>query len=71
MDAKFSPRVRAILSLSHQEAQRLGNAYVGLEHLFFGYVEGRRQQRHQDFGEPQPEHRSILEETGSLGAHRY
>ncbi len=38
MDAKFSPRVRAILSLSHQEAQRLGNAYVGLEHLFLGML---------------------------------
>ena len=24
MDAKFSPRVRAILSLSHEEAKRLG-----------------------------------------------
>ena len=43
MDAKFSPRVRAILSLSHQEAQRLGNAYVGLEHLFLGMLkEGDR-----------------------------
>ena len=39
MDAKFSPRVRAILSLSHQEAQRLGNAYVGLEHLFLGMLQ--------------------------------
>ena len=38
MDAKFSPRVRAILSLSHQEAQRLGNPYVGLEHLFLGML---------------------------------
>ena len=39
MDAKFSPRVRAILSLSHQEAKRLGNAYVGLEHLFLGMLQ--------------------------------
>jgi len=38
MDAKFSPRVRAILSLSHEEAKRLGNAYVGLEHLFLGML---------------------------------
>ena len=38
MDAKFSPRVRDILTLSHEEAKRLGNAYVGLEHLFFGML---------------------------------
>ena len=38
MDAKFSPRVRDILSFSHEEAKRLGNAYVGLEHLFLGLL---------------------------------
>ena len=38
MDAKFSPRVRDILSLSHEEARRLGNAYVGLEHLYLGLM---------------------------------
>ena len=38
MDAKFSPRVRDILSLSHEEAKRLGNVYVGLEHLFLGMI---------------------------------
>ena len=36
MDAKFSPRVRDILTYSHEEAVRLGNNYIGLEHLFFG-----------------------------------
>ena len=38
MDAKFSPRVRDIMSHSHSEAQRLGNAYIGLEHLFLGLL---------------------------------
>ena len=38
MDAKFSPRVRDIMSYSHSEAQRLGNAYIGLEHLFLGML---------------------------------
>lgn len=38
MDAKFSPRVRDILSLSHDEAKRLGSPYVGLEHLFLGLL---------------------------------
>ena len=38
MDAKFSPRVRDIMSHSHKEALRLGNAYIGLEHLFLGML---------------------------------
>jgi ATP-dependent Clp protease ATP-binding subunit ClpC len=38
MDAKFSPRVRDIMSHSHSEALRLGNAYIGLEHLFLGML---------------------------------
>ena len=38
MDAKFSVRVRDILTLSHEEAKRLGNAYVGLEHFFLGLL---------------------------------
>ena len=38
MDAKFSPRVRDIMSLSHSEAVRLGNPYIGLEHLFLGMM---------------------------------
>ncbi len=38
MDAKFSPQVRDILSYSHEEAIRLGNNYIGLEHLFLGML---------------------------------
>ena len=38
MDAKFSPRVRDIMSHSHSEAVRLGNPYIGLEHLFLGML---------------------------------
>ncbi len=38
MDAKFSPRVRDIMTYSHDEAERMGNAYVGLEHLFLGMM---------------------------------
>jgi ATP-dependent Clp protease ATP-binding subunit ClpC len=38
MDAKFSPRVRDILTYSHEEAVRLGNNYIGIEHLFLGMV---------------------------------
>jgi ATPases with chaperone activity, ATP-binding subunit len=38
MDAKFSPRVRDIMTYSHEESERLGNAYIGLEHLFLGML---------------------------------
>ena len=41
MDAKFSPRVREIMFRSHEEAVKLGNSYIGLEHLFLGIIEGK------------------------------
>lgn len=53
MDAKFSPRVRDILTYSHEEAVRLGNNYIGLEHLFLGMVrdgEGKALQILKFFG---------------------
>lgn len=41
MDAKFSPRVREIMFRSHEEAVKLGNSYIGLEHIFLGIIEGK------------------------------
>ena len=38
MDAKFSPRVNDIMAYSYEEAERVGNAYVGLEHIFLGML---------------------------------
>ncbi len=38
MDAKFSQRVRDVLSYSKEEALRLGNAFIGTEHLFLGIL---------------------------------
>ena len=38
MDAKFSPRVREIVSLSKEEALRLGHNYIGVEHLLLGII---------------------------------
>jgi ATP-dependent Clp protease ATP-binding subunit ClpC len=38
MEAKFSPRVRNVLSYSREEAVRLGNDYIGLEHLLLGII---------------------------------
>jgi len=38
MEAKFSQRVKDVLSFSREEAIRLGNDYIGLEHLFLGIM---------------------------------
>ncbi|MDP4281593.1 MAG: ATP-dependent Clp protease ATP-binding subunit [Bacteroidota bacterium] len=38
MEAKFSPRVKDVLVFSREEAVRLGNDYIGLEHLFLGII---------------------------------
>ena len=38
MNTKFSQQVKDILSYSKEEAIRLGNNYVGIEHLFLGLV---------------------------------
>ena len=38
MDAKFSQEVEDVLSYSKEEAVRLGNAYIGPEHLFLGIL---------------------------------
>ena len=38
MDAKFSQRIRDVLSYSKEEAIRLGNPYIGTEHLFLGIL---------------------------------
>jgi len=38
MEAKFSARVREVLSQSRKEAIRLNNNYIGVEHLFLGIL---------------------------------
>ncbi len=38
MEAKFSPRVREVLNYSREEAIRLGNEYIGIEHLLLGIL---------------------------------
>jgi len=39
MDKKFSPRVREIMSFSRDEAVKMGNQYIGLEHIFLGIID--------------------------------
>lgn len=38
MEAKFSQRVKDVLSYSREEAIRLGNDYIGIEHLLLGII---------------------------------
>ncbi|MDP4186299.1 MAG: Clp protease N-terminal domain-containing protein, partial [Bacteroidota bacterium] len=38
MDSKFSPRIKDVLSYSREEAVRLGNDYIGTEHIFLGIL---------------------------------
>lgn len=38
MEAKFSQRVRDVLSFSREEAIKLGNESIGVEHLFLGIL---------------------------------
>ena len=38
MDSQFSPRIKDIIAYSREEAIRLGNEYIALEHLFLGIL---------------------------------
>jgi ATP-dependent Clp protease ATP-binding subunit ClpC len=38
MEAEFSPRIKDIIAYSREEAIRLGNDYIGPEHLFLGIL---------------------------------
>jgi ATP-dependent Clp protease ATP-binding subunit ClpC len=38
MEAKFSPRVKDVISFSREEALRLGNDFIGVEHLLLGII---------------------------------
>src|SRR5690554_806140 len=38
MEAKFSPRVKDVINYSREEALRIGNDYIGVEHLLLGII---------------------------------
>jgi ATP-dependent Clp protease ATP-binding subunit ClpC len=38
MEAKFSPRVKDVITYSREEAMRLGHDYIGIEHLMLGMI---------------------------------
>ena len=35
---RFTQRARRVLSLAHQEAERLRHSYIGTEHLLLGLI---------------------------------
>src|SRR5580698_2484663 len=38
MEAKFSPKVKEVISYSREEALRLNHDYIGIEHLLLGLI---------------------------------
>lgn len=53
MEAKFSPRVKDVITFSREEALRLGHDYIGVEHLMLGMIregEGRAMQMIKKLG---------------------
>ena len=38
MEAKFSPRVKDVITFSREEAMRLNNDFIGVEHLLLGLI---------------------------------
>ncbi|MCO5258971.1 MAG: ATP-dependent Clp protease ATP-binding subunit [Crocinitomicaceae bacterium] len=38
MEAKFSPRVKDVIGYSREEALRLGNDFIGVEHILLGLI---------------------------------
>ena len=66
MDAKFSTRAKDVLTYSREEAARLGNQYLGLEHLLLGIIregEGLAVQLLNYFGVDLAECKKSIEDT--------
>jgi ATP-dependent Clp protease ATP-binding subunit ClpC len=66
MEAKFSQRVKDVLSYSREEALRLGNDYIGLEHILLGILregEGLAVQLMKYFGMDLNEVRKMIEKA--------
>ena len=66
MEAKFSQRVKDVLTYSREEAVRLGNNYIRLEHLLLGIIregEGMASKILQYFGVDLKELKNALEDA--------
>lgn len=74
MEAKFSPRVKDVITYSREEALRLGHDYIGTEHLLLGLIregEGTAikilQQLGVDLAELRKKIEASIKNTGSTG----
>jgi len=66
MDGKFTDRAKNVLAFSREEVQRLGNNYLGLEHLLLGIIregEGLAVQLLSYFGVDLPEIKKNIEDA--------
>ncbi len=66
MEAKFSPRVKDVISYSREEALRLGHDFIGVEHLLLGIIregEGTAVQIMKSLGVNLKELRRVVEST--------
>ncbi len=66
MEAKFSPRVKDVISYSREEALRLGHEFIGVEHLLLGIIregEGTAVQIMKNLGVDLKELRRMVESS--------
>lgn len=73
MEAKFSPRVKDVITYSREEALRLGHDYIGTEHLLLGIIregEGTAVRLLKSLGVDLVELRKSIEQTIGTGNHK-
>ncbi len=73
MEAKFSPRVKDVITYSREEALRLGHDYIGTEHLLLGIIregEGTAVRLLKSLSVDLMELRKTIEQTIGTGNHK-
>ncbi len=73
MEAKFSPRVKDVITYSREEALRLGHDYIGTEHLLLGIIregEGTAVRLLKSLGVDLMELRKTVEQAIGTGTHK-
>ncbi len=73
MEAKFSPRVKDVITYSREEALRLGHDYIGTEHLLLGIIregEGTAVRLLKSLNVDLQELRKTIEQSIGTGTHK-
>ncbi|MFL5762951.1 MAG: ATP-dependent Clp protease ATP-binding subunit [Bacteroidia bacterium] len=73
MEAKFSPRVKDVITYSREEALRLGHDYIGTEHLLLGIIregEGTAVRLLKSLNVDLQELRKTIEQSIGTGNHK-